>query len=107
MTKKLFLVIAITIIVCTVGWSGTKPVSPQPGWEVVDLKVVKVFSARDGEAAFRAYLVNWKDQDVVVSDNLIKTDYHVGDTMPVLVIRNKFPNAKPGPDLLSFMPASH
>jgi hypothetical protein len=107
MTKKLLLVIAITVIVCNVGWSGANPLIPQRGWERVDLKVQKVFSAHDGEAIFRAYLVSWKDQDVVVRDDLDKTDYHVGDTISVLVMKTKYPQGKPGPDLLVFMVASY
>ena len=66
-------------------------------------EVLKVFSARDGNAVFREYLVKWKDQEVVVKDPLVKTDFHDGDTILVLVIRNKYPSGKPGPDLLSFL----
>ena len=103
MTKRLFLVVAITIIVCTVGWSAARPLPPQEeGWQRVQLKVLKVFSAHDGEAVFRAYLVNWKDQEVVVKDVLVKTDYQVGDTISVLVMKHKYPKGKPGPGLLSF-----
>jgi hypothetical protein len=101
MTKKLLLILAITIIVCTVGWSAARPL-PMPDNSRENLKVLKVFSAHDGEAVFREYLVNWKDQDVVVQDTLIQTNYQVGDTIPVLVITNKYPHGKPGPDLLSF-----
>ena len=103
MTKKLLLVVAITIIVCSVGWSVAMPTPSQEGWERAQLKVLKVFSARDGDAVFREYLVNWKDQEVVVRDPLVRTDYHTGDTMPVLVMKNKYPNGKTGPDLLSFV----
>jgi len=106
MTKKLLLVIAITIIVCTVGWSGARPL-PSPDWEEAQLKVLKVFSAHDGDAVFREYLVNWKDQEVVVKDPLVKTNYNAGDTIPVLVMKLKYPNGKPGPDLLSFIVAAH
>ena len=105
MTKKLLLVVAITIIVSSVGWSVARPSPSQEGWERAQLKVLKVFSARDGEAVFREYLVNWKDQEVVVRDPLVKTDYHIGDTIPVLVMKNKYPKGQPGPDLLSFVVA--
>jgi hypothetical protein len=104
MTKKLLLVVAVTFVICTVGWSGARPLTPQEGWRE-KLKVLKVFSARDGEAVFREYLVNWKDQEVVVRDPLIKTNYQVGDTITVLVIKNKYPQGQPGPDLLSFVVA--
>lgn len=59
-------------------------------------KVLQVFSAKDGEAVFRAYLVSWKDQEVVVSDTLAKTNYKVGDTVTVLAMNHPFPrNAEP------------
>ena len=100
MKMKVLLVVAITIIVCTVGWSGTA--LPPQDVHREKLKVLKVFSAHDGDAVFREYLVNWKDQEVVVKDPLIQTNYLVGDTITVLVMRHKFPQGQPGPDLLSF-----
>ena len=106
MTKKLLLMVAITIIVCTVGWSATRPL-PMPDHGREELKVLKVFSAHDGDAVFREYLVNWKNQEVVVQDTLIQTNYQVGDTIPVLVIRNKYPQGQAGPDLLSFHVVPH
>jgi hypothetical protein len=106
MTKKLLLMVAITIIVCTVGWSATRPL-PTPDHAREELKVLKVFSAHDGDAVFREYLVKWKNQEVVVQDTLIQTNYQVGDTIPVLVIRNKYPQGQAGPDLLSFHVVPH
>jgi len=107
MTKKLLLVCATTIIICTVVWTRARPLPPEDGWQRVELKILKVFSARDGDAVFREYMVTWKEQEVVVRDPLVKTDYHVGDTLPVLVMKHKYPNGKPGPDLLSFVVAVH
>ena len=106
MTKKLLLVLAITIIAGTVCWSVAVPLA-SPETQREQLKVVKVFSVRDGDAVLREYLVNWKDQEVVVRDPLILTDYHTGDIIPVLVIRNKYPHGQPGPDLLSFLVMAH
>jgi hypothetical protein len=106
MTKKLLLVVAITIMVCTVGWSGARQLPAQEHWRE-KLKVLKVFSARDGDAGFREYLVNWKDQEVVVRDPLLQTNYAVGDTITVLVMKNKYPQGQPGPDLLSFVVVPH
>jgi hypothetical protein len=70
--------------------------------ERVDLKVLKVFSAKDGEAIFRAYVVEWKGQEVVVSDSLAKTRCQVDDTISVLVMKNPFPQGKEPYDLLHF-----
>ena len=68
----------------------------------LDLKVLKVFAAKDGEAIFRAYLVKWKDQEVVVSDSLAKTNYQVGDTIPVLAMNHPFPQGREQHRLLAF-----
>jgi len=107
MTKKLLLAVAITIIAGTVVWSGARPLPPPEEWQEVQLKVVKVFAARDGGAVFREYLVNWKDQEVVVRDPLVQTDYQVGDDIPVLVMKHPYPGGKPGPGLLSFVVLAH
>ena len=102
MTKTQLLLTVTTIVFCIVASGCARP--PMPEFSRVELKVIKVFSARDGDAVFHAYLVNWKDQDVVVDDGLTKTDYHVGDTIPVLVTKVKanYPGAKPGSDILAF-----
>jgi hypothetical protein len=106
MTKKLLLMVAVTIIVCTVGWSAARPL-PVPETSREKLQVLKVFSAHDGDAVCREYMVNWKNQDVVVKDPLILTNYQVGDTINVLVIKNKYPQGQPGPDLLTFQVLPH
>src|SRR5436190_3862777 len=97
----LLLVVVPTAASCTIGWNMARPLPSEDGWTRVDLKVLKVFSARDGDALYREYLVNYKDQEVVVSNRLLKANYQVGDTVPVLVIKHKYPG-KEGPDLLSF-----
>lgn len=68
-----------------------------------DAKVLQVFAAKDGEAVFRAYLVKWKDQDVIASDSLASTDFHVGDTITVLAMNHPFPQNREPRRLLAFM----
>src|SRR3954463_7801412 len=70
--------------------------------ERLDVKVLKVFAAKDGDALFRAYLVKWKDQEVVVSDPLAKSNYKEGDTITVLAINGAFPQGKEPHRLLAF-----
>jgi len=55
--------------------------------DVVQLPVLKVFTAKDGEHSFLAYLVKWKGAEVIVSDTLARSSYKVGDTLPVLVMK--------------------
>jgi hypothetical protein len=76
--------------------------SPPGSNERFESEVLRVFSAKDGDALFRAYVVKWKGQEVVASDPLVKTDYRVGDTITVLAINLPFPEGKAGPRLLSF-----
>ena len=67
-----------------------------------ELKVLKVYAAQDGEARFRAYVVKWKDQEVVVSDSLSRTDYREGDTITVLAMNHPFPQGAQPHRLLAF-----
>ncbi len=76
--------------------------TPQGSHERFGSEVLKVFSAKDGDAVFRAYLVKWKGQEVIASDPLVMTDYQVGDQITVLVINLPYPKGKIGPRLLSF-----
>ena len=47
----------------------------------MQLEVLKVFSAKDGNAIYKSYLVKWKDQEVVVGDSLARTNYKEGEVM--------------------------
>jgi len=65
----------------------TKPVQLPNGsssYETVQAPVVKVFSAMNGTNKFVAYLVKWKDFDVIVSDPLARSDFKVGDSISFL-----------------------
>jgi hypothetical protein len=70
--------------------------------ERLELKVLKVFAAKDGEAVFRAYLVQWKGQEVIVSDSLARSSYKEGDTIPVLAMNHPFPQGAESHRLLTF-----
>jgi hypothetical protein len=86
--------------------TSTPPAATPQGERVpperFELKVLKVYEAIDGEAKFRAYVVRWKDQEVVVSDNLVRTDYKEGDTIPVLAMNHPFPQGREPHRLLAF-----
>ena len=47
-------------------------------------------------------MVEWKGQEVVVTDTLAKTDYKVGDMIPVLVMNQPFPQGRESYRLLHF-----
>lgn len=102
---KSVLILACAAFLALRGFSfgqAPAPTRPAGSHERADLKVLKVFAAKDGEAVFRAYLVEWKGQEVVAEDRLVKTKYQVGDTIAVLVMRAPFPQGKEPYDLLHF-----
>jgi hypothetical protein len=70
--------------------------------ERLEVKVLKVFAAKDGDAIFRSYLIKWKNQEVVVSDPLATSNYKEGDTITVLTMNLPFPQNKEAHRLLAF-----
>jgi hypothetical protein len=100
----------LLVLLCTLPLSAAEntpapsaPATARTGThETADLVVLKVFAAHDGDAIFRAYVVKWKDQEVIVSDTLAKSNYREGDTIRVLVVKNPFPQGQEPYDLLHF-----
>jgi hypothetical protein len=76
---------------------------PNAPFSVPNLQVLKVYSVQDGPHVFRAYVVEWKGQEVIVSDPLAKSSYRVGDLMPTLVMKHAFPRGGEAHGLLHFM----
>ena len=81
---------------------GKAPCSEDGWWKYVQLEVLKVFYAKDGDAIYKSYLVKWKDQEVVVNDSLAGTDYRKGDIITVVAMAHSFPNNEKEHGLLSF-----
>jgi hypothetical protein len=71
-------------------------------YETVQAKILKVFAVDDNGAKFRAYLVRWKDFDVVVSDILARGDKKEGDTITFTVNRMELPNGASKTSVLTF-----
>ncbi len=53
-------------------------------YEVVESPVLKVFAVKDGKHSFVAYLVKWKNSEVIVSDALAESNFKVGDKISFL-----------------------
>lgn len=83
------------------GADSSEPTGEKIPPQRVDVKVLKVFTAQE-EAIFRAYLVKWKDQEVIVSDPLAQTNHQEGDSISVLVMNHPFPRGKESHRLLVF-----
>jgi hypothetical protein len=101
-TVLLFALAALLVLRGISFGQAPAPTPPAGSHERANLKVLKVFAAKDGEAIFRAYLVEWKGQEVVAEDRLVRTNHQVGDTVSVLVMRAPFPQGKERYDLLHF-----
>lgn len=72
-------------------------------YETLQSKVLKVFAAEDNGARFRAYLVKWKGQEVVVSDPLSASDYKEGDEITFMDQRVTLPSGAKSIKILQFM----
>ncbi|OGW60848.1 MAG: hypothetical protein A2V83_02660 [Nitrospirae bacterium RBG_16_64_22] len=110
MKTCLLMVTAIALIsVATLASSQTpssKPAMP-PGmkgdYETIEGKILKVFRADDKGARFRAYLVRWKDFEVVVSDPLGTTDKKEGDMITFMAQRLEMPFGAQKVSILHFL----
>ena len=71
-------------------------------YEQVEAKVVKAYVVNDGNALFRAYVVLWKGQEIVVSDPLAGSNYRAGESIKFLAMKLHSPNNRRDYDLLHF-----
>jgi len=75
------------------GDAGTSasPTGVRSQSENFQAKVLKVFVVDDNGAKFRAYMVKWKDFDIIVSDILASTNYKEGDLITFSAVRIEVP----------------
>ena len=66
-------------------------------------EVLKVFSAEENGARFRAYQVKWKGQDIIVSDMYGTTDFQRGDTITFMFQNIEVPDGQTTLKMLQFM----
>ncbi len=76
--------------------SGDKPANapqmpPMQKSEMIEAQVVKVYSAVDDGAKFKAYVIKYKDSEVVVMDPMGTSDKKQGETIKVAVMRMEMP----------------
>jgi len=88
-----------------------KPLDALPGllagmkgsYETLDSEVLRVYRADHDGARFRAYIVKWKDQEVVVSDPLSSTDKNVGDKITFIAQTIEMPVGEKKVSMIQFM----
>ena len=66
-------------------------------------QVLKVFSAEDNGARFRAYQVKWKNQDIIVSDMFGTTDFKEGEAITFMSQNIEVPAGEKNLKMLQFM----
>jgi len=90
------LALALTLFAADRQTAHTTPETsaPQGSHETFKSEVLKVFSAKEGDALFRAYVVKWNGQEVIARDSLVRTDHRVGDTVTVLAMNQPFSQGK-------------
>ena len=75
----------------------TKIMGAKGGFEIVEGVVLKVYSAQDQGAKFRSYVVNFKGNEVVVSEfNTASSEKKVGDKITFIANRIPFPTTAAG-----------
>lgn len=97
---RLALIVTVAaVLTCSDAWAAENsatnltvaPAGMKGSYETVQGTVLKAFVVDDNGARFRAYLVKWKDFDVIVSDTLARTDKKEGDTITFIVSRSELP----------------
>ena len=78
------------------------PKGTQSTFDTVEAPVLKVFSAEQDGHRFIAYLVKWKDFDVIVSDPLGRSNFRDGDKIRFLAQRVSLQNKPIGVSSLNF-----
>lgn len=104
-SKTLCMLLALTTAgLVAFGAEGLK-VAPgiTSSYDVVESPVRKVYETKDGKHRFVAYLVKWKDTEVIVSDPLAQSAYKVGDKISFLAQKTTVEKKDSGTvDSLSF-----
>ena len=57
----------------------------------VEAKVLKIYSVKDGNAVFKAYVAMWKNQEVIVSDMGTQSNLKEGDPIKFMAMRLPLP----------------
>ena len=90
--KTILLSTAIMAIMASTSWAQqrTPPAIP-PGMKVeqAEAEILKVYSMEDQGAEFRAYVVKYKGNEVIVSDDMAMTSKQVGEKIKFTVFRQE------------------
>ena len=101
--------ILIAILVANAVLAQQAPVPALPpgasaSTETGEAEVLKVYAMEEQGAKFRAYVIKYKGNEVIVSDDLAKTNMKVGDKLSFVAIRIEVPSGSEKIRALKFMP---
>jgi len=76
--------------------SSKLPPGTKASYEVVRAPVLRVYAAEDDGYKFVAYVVKWKDTEIIVSDALARTSHQPGETIAFIAHKIHLDNPKTG-----------
>lgn len=81
----------VLVVIAALAWAQAPAPVPglPPGTQVErgEAEILKVYAVDDQGTKFRAYGIKYKGKDVIVSDDLAKTDYKVGEKIDYMAMR--------------------
>lgn len=81
---KLPSILLALAVSCLIALSAGNQLPSPSNYVVAQAPVLKVYTANEDHHRFVAYVVKWRNAEVVVSDPLAKSDYKVGDKISFL-----------------------
>lgn len=108
-TLIIAILIVMSLVTCAFGDNNKDltefemPEGMTGNFGTVRSEVLKVFSAEDNGARFRAYQVKWKDQDIIVSDTFGTSDFQEGETITFMFQNIEVPDGQKTLKMLQFM----
>lgn len=90
---KLFaaVIVGCGLLACSSFAADKAPTGVKSRSEEVQGKVLRVFAVDENGYRFRAYMVKWKDYDVIVQDYAATSDYKEGQTIRFAVVHIDIP----------------
>src|SRR5437773_1514561 len=91
--KTIFLALLITAALTQSLWAQQFPTPPgaKGAGDKGEAEIIKVYSMEDQGATFRAYVVKYKGNEVIVGDQLAQTNKKVGEKITFLATRVEVP----------------
>lgn len=87
----------------TVTAQAPQPADVQSTFDLAEAPILKVYAVEDGGHRFVAYLVQWKNSEVIVSDPLARSHFREGDTIRFIAQKVSLPGSSVKASILCFI----